>query len=642
MALDREDTLKKAEKLLRQGRLDNAIAEYLRVVEDQPRDWNTANTLGDLYARANQPGKAVAQYARIADHFLQDGFYPKAAALYKKILKLVPDDESAQLQLADISARLGLLKDAKTYYGAVAARRRTRGDVKGAAEIVVRLGGVDPSDYKARTAAAQALAESGDAAAAAAKFRELHADLLEKGREAEAADALREAVRLNPADVQGRALLASAALTAGDADAARGYLDRDTAGDDPALLMALAAVELKGGDVAVGRQLLQRLLLLEPGRRDDVVALGWTVHESSPEACFACIDAAVEAAIAAAEFDRAAAVLQAFIVRVPAHIPALLRLVEVSVDGGLESAMYEAQAQLADAYLATSQGAEARVIAEDLVAREPWEAAHLERFRRALVLLRIPEPDSVIANRLSGDAPFTATDHFSDLAAWDPVIPPPDPEAAAPADEAAAMEAPAEAPREAAAPLGQPAPATATGKGGIASESADIDITSMLGDLEGEEETAPAAAAAPSGMDDVFTDFRKDAARHSAADQSAQHMKLARTYLEMGMTDEAIAALKNAARSPVQRFEAGSMLGRLYREQGDLPRAVEWLQQAVEVPAPAVEEGRALLYDLAVTLEDAGDAPRALALFLELEAEAGPYRDAAERAGRLARVQAGG
>ena len=79
MALDREDTLKKAEKLLRQGRLDGAIAEYVRVVEDQPRDWNTANTLGDLYVRASQSDKAVVQYGRIADHFYNEGFYPKVS-----------------------------------------------------------------------------------------------------------------------------------------------------------------------------------------------------------------------------------------------------------------------------------------------------------------------------------------------------------------------------------------------------------------------------------------------------------------------------------------------------------------------------------------------------------------------------------
>jgi hypothetical protein len=69
-----------------------------------------------------------------------------------------------------------------------------------------------------------------------------------------------------------------------------------------------------------------------------------------------------------------------------------LKLVEICVDGGLEATMYEAQAQLADAYLEAGQGAEARVIAEDLVAREPWEHAHIERFRRALVMLGVPTP----------------------------------------------------------------------------------------------------------------------------------------------------------------------------------------------------------------------------------------------------------
>ena len=80
----------------------------------------------------------------------------------------------------------------------------------------------------------------------------------------------------------------------------------------------------------------------------------------------------------------------------------------------------------------------------------------------------------------------------------------------------------------------------------------------------------------------------------------------------------------------------------MYKDGGDLPQAVEWLTRAAEAAPPAAEERRALLYDLAVTLEAAGEVTRALAVFLELEAEAGQYRDAAERAGRLARVQAGG
>ena len=628
MALDREDTLKKAEKLLRQGRLDNAIGEYLRVVEDQPRDWNTANTLGDLYARASQPAKAVEQYARIADHFVQDGFYPKAAALYKKILKIVPDEEAAQLQLADVSVRLGLLKDAKTHYGAVAARRRARGDVRGADEIVVLLGDIDPSDIAARTAGARVLAALGDEAGASAKLRAVHADLVEKGRDAEALQALEEAVRLNPADTDGRALLARAALAAGNPDVARDHLDRDTAGRDPSLLMALAEVELRATDLAPAREILTAVLMLDAGRRDAIVALAWTLCSSRPDAAFVCAEAATDVAIAAADFERAAGLLQGFVQRVPGYIPALLKLVEVCVDGGLEMAMYEAQAQLADAYLEVSQATEARVIAEDLVAREPWESAHIERFRRALIMLKVPEPDNVIAERLNGESPFTATDHFP-----------------GPLDTAVDVTPAPEAPRAPPGVAEQPAAATPAkaARSVAADHSAEVDLTSILGDLKNDEaEGASPAARAPASLDDIFKDFRGDAARKGATDQSAQHMKLARTYLEMGMLEEATAALKTAAGSPLQRFEAASTLGRLYREHRDFPRAIEWLERAAEVPAPSAEASRALLYDLAITLEEAGETARAIAVLLDLEAEAGHYRDAAERAGRLARVQTGG
>ena len=162
MAIDREDTLKKAEKLLRQGKLDAAVAEYLQVVEENPGDWATANTLGDLYVRVGQPDLAAAQYIRIGRHFVDEGFYPKAGAIYKKLLKLRPDDESVQMALADISHKQGLLADAKAQLNSVAARRRARGDKAGAAQIVVQLGSVDPADFDARTLAARTLIEMGD------------------------------------------------------------------------------------------------------------------------------------------------------------------------------------------------------------------------------------------------------------------------------------------------------------------------------------------------------------------------------------------------------------------------------------------------------------------------------------------------
>jgi len=457
LAIDRDATLKKAETLLRQGRLEPAIAEYVRVVEEFPRDWSTANTLGELYARAGQPQQAIGQYTRIAQHFVDEGFYPKAAALYKKILKLQPLDETTQIQLADISARQGLLADAKSHLNAIAARRRATGDRRGAAEIVVRLGTIDPADFDARLAAARTLEDMGEEEEAGKRFKTLHDDLLEKGRTAEALDALKEFVRINPLERGARSILAKAALDRGDLAGARQFLDEDSAGSDPALLLPLAEIELRSGELVRAKGLLARLLVADPGRRGVVAELGWSFLGSSPETTLTCVDAAVDAALASSEFQEAATTLQEFVGRVPGQIPALLKLVEVCVDGGLEQSMYDAQEQLTDAYLAASQAAEARVIAEDLVAREPWEPAHIDRFRRALVMLRVSDPDSLIAERLSGQAPFMAHDPFFD-----------EPSAAAPAADVGEP-----APSEPAPPVepGQPEPA-ASRPPGIAATAA--------------------------------------------------------------------------------------------------------------------------------------------------------------------------
>ncbi len=244
-----------------------------------------------------------------------EGFYPKAAALYKKLLKVRPDDEPTQLQLAEISAKQGLLLDAKTYFNAVATKRRGRGDRAGTAEIVIRLGTLDPADIDARMAAASTVAEMGDEGAAATRFREIHDDLNEKGRTDEALAALREAVRLNPYDRDGRGILARAAVAAGDLEAARGYLDRETAGSDPALLMALAEIELRLGHLDEARTLLPELLSADRSLRMRLVDLAWSLTATHQDAAFVCADAVVDDYIAARQFDEAAAVLQEFSTR---------------------------------------------------------------------------------------------------------------------------------------------------------------------------------------------------------------------------------------------------------------------------------------------------------------------------------------
>ena len=61
-----------------------------------------------------------------------------------------------------------------------------------------------------------------------------------------------------------------------------------------------------------------------------------------------------------------------------------------------------------------------------------------------------------------------------------------------------------------------------------------------------------------------------------------------------------------------------------------------------QAPASNVDDSHQLLYELAEALETVGEVARALAVCMELQSEAGAYRDVAARIDRLTKVQAGG
>jgi tetratricopeptide (TPR) repeat protein len=311
-----------------------------------------------------------------------------------------------------------------------------------------------------------------------------------------------------------------------------------------------------------------------------------------------------------------------------------MKLVEVCVDGGLEATMYAAQAQLADAYLKAGRANEARVIAEDLVAREPWEPSNIERFRSALAMLGEPDPDSVIADRLSGDSPFTSTDltldfSFKELA--EPVEP-----AKSAGDEAdgstdgAFRKGPVSMDLEGI--LGAEAKAADTG----ATDTIEIDLSETFGDLGGGDgqEATPAAPAGLAGLERVFEGFRDEAVRHGAQGAAKQY----RAALEMrdaGDSVSAITMLEQVVRAPRYRFKAAAELARIHRDLGHTDESLEWFERAAEAAPAGTDESRDLLYDLGILLIGIGETERALAVFLELQADSPDYRDVSAHVGRL-------
>ena len=248
MSIDRETALRQAEKLHHEGKLDLAIAAYARLVEAQPRDWNTMNTLGDLYLRAGDVERGVAQFVQIADHLFSEGFFPKAAALYKKTLKAKPDHEHTLLRLAEIAASQELLADARTYLRKLWELRSERGDERGAADCLVRLATLPQADTETVLTAARVSRALGDTEQAAALFRMAAAELQKAGRDGAALDALTQVMALQPSDTALRRDLVGRYVTAGQLERVGQLLDAETAGSEPDLLLALGQIELSRKD----------------------------------------------------------------------------------------------------------------------------------------------------------------------------------------------------------------------------------------------------------------------------------------------------------------------------------------------------------------------------------------------------------
>ena len=208
----REETLKAAEKLAKQGKMAAAIEEYARVVADNPDDWNTANTLGDLYVKAGQPDRAAEQFNRAADHLYGEGFFPRASAVYKKALKVRSNDDHALWQLADIAGRNGVSVDARSHYNRLIQDRRAAGNEQGAIDCVIRLGQLADSNVEAKRLAAQALIDRGETKPAARVILGIADVHTKEGRGPEALTTLRKAAQLDPDDAEIQEKLAAVAF----------------------------------------------------------------------------------------------------------------------------------------------------------------------------------------------------------------------------------------------------------------------------------------------------------------------------------------------------------------------------------------------------------------------------------------------
>jgi tetratricopeptide (TPR) repeat protein len=177
----------------------------------------------------------------------------------------------------------------------------------------------------------------------------------------------------------------------------------------------------------------------------------------------------------------------------------------------------------------------------------------------------------------------------------------------------------------------------------VARRPAEVDLSlelEIIGKAEATEEPLEVEPPSSASLEEVFAQFRDRAARRSGEAGADEAFQRGVALHDAGHDDEALAALREAARGPHRLFAAASLAGRIVRDRGRPAAAIEWFERAAQAPAPTREEGHALLFDLADALESIGEDSRALPVYIEVLADAGVYRDVAARVWRLSNRRA--
>lgn len=182
MAVNRTKVLEAAQKFLSKGQYDKAIAEYQKLVTEDPRDVRTLLKIGDLHTRRNKPKDAIEVYQKVAELYAKQGFFLKAVAVYKQILKLDPNHIESSQKLAKMYEELALTSDALSTYEQVADAYLNQGQFPKALEILQRMVDLDGQNIAVRIKYAEALSKADRPREAAKAFADGAHLLKEQGR----------------------------------------------------------------------------------------------------------------------------------------------------------------------------------------------------------------------------------------------------------------------------------------------------------------------------------------------------------------------------------------------------------------------------------------------------------------------------
>jgi tetratricopeptide (TPR) repeat protein len=404
MAYNKSKYVEAAQKLLNQGKVAQAIAEYQQILKYEPRDQVTLMTIGELYIRQGETIQAIDYFERLAQLFVSDGFLTKAIAVYKRIAKLAPEEIRPLEKLADLYVQQGVMSEARPLFLQLAELHLKNHRQPEAVSLLKKLLSAEPDNLRIQIRLADLYVAMGQSGEAVETYVSAAQRALARGDHAECEKLADKALHIKPKHLDALIVKARAFSTAGNVTKAAEILDQ------------VPELE-KGGEPA---ELLLDLYL-KNAKWEEATALALRIF-SSDEKNFGAAQKVTEALVEAGQGERAINVLSR--VRVPMidagdheGVVHLLTTVAASLPGKLEPLewlvdtygrtsdsfrMPDALAQLGDALVAANKLDRAKDVYQQLLDRDPESDALKRKLNSVLKKLGIaiaeePPPADLVA-----------------------------------------------------------------------------------------------------------------------------------------------------------------------------------------------------------------------------------------------------
>jgi pilus assembly protein FimV len=373
MAYNKSKFVEAAQKLLNQGKVAQAIAEYQQILKYEPRDQVTLMTIGELYIRQGETIQAIDYFERLAQLFVSDGFLTKAIAVYKRIAKLAPEEIRPLEKLADLYVQQGVMSEARPLFLQLAELHLKNNRQPEAVTLLKKLLSAEPDNLRIQVRLADLYQAMGQPGEALETYVSAAQRALARGDHAECEKLADKALHIDPKQLDALIVKARAYSTMGNVTQAAEILER------------VPDLE-KGGEPA---ELLLDLYL-KNAKWDEATALALRIF-SSDEKNFSATQKVTEVLMESGQAERAMSLLSR--IRIPmtdagehenvthllnelsARLPGRLEPLEWLVDtyGRTSDSfrMPDALAHLGDALLSLGKLERAKDIFQQLVDREP-------------------------------------------------------------------------------------------------------------------------------------------------------------------------------------------------------------------------------------------------------------------------------